>query len=345
VIDFRYHVVSIIAVFLALTVGLVIGASVINQDSVALLQREYNDANNAKLNAQQQLRDLQGSASQQEQYIDETSGTLTSDQLVNKSVAVVQIAGANSAAVTSTSQLISKSANAGIGIDLTVNTSFSDSNYAGVLNQLVSTCTPGNTPISGSGAVAAMQLLTAAITASTQGTEEPNTNPSASASATPSSSPAGCGPQKPANMTPSWALTTLDAYQGQGVITVNSGPSPTGTLVAAFIAAPDQVNSTAQNNDYLALAESLHADGVGPVVGGTSNSAQAGGLIAAVLADSTAAKNVYTVDDTDRTMGQVAVVFVMVQVAADAGANAGHYGLVGSNDGLLPALPSSGASG
>lgn len=343
-IDFRYHVVSIIAVFLALTVGLVIGASVINQDSVALLNKEYSDANSAKLSAQEQLRELQGTASLYEQFIDETAPTLTLNQLISQSVVLVQIAGANSGAVTGTNQLISKQAGASVGIDLTVNASFTDANNAQTLNGLVGECAPTNTPITGTGAAAAMQLLDDAITASTQGPEQPTTNPSASASATPGNSSTGCG-TRPANMTPSWASTTLDAYQSLGFITINSGPAPTGKPVAAFIAAPDQPNTTVQNTDYLALAEGLHADGVGAVVGGTQTSAEAGGLIAAVLADATAAKSVYTVDDTDVTMGQVAVVFVIYDVAADSHANAGHYGLVGSNDGMLPDMPSSGASG
>lgn len=146
-------------------------------------------------------------------------------------------------------------------------------------------------------------------------------------------------------MTPSWAATTLDAYQSQGVITINAGPSPTGKPAAAFIAAPVTVNSSTQNTDYLALAESLRADGVAAVVGGTAPSAGTGGLIGAVLADTNAAKSVYTVDDTDQTWGQVAVVFAMYHIVQDPDANAGHYGLVGSNDGLLPSMPTQGTSG
>lgn len=343
-IDFRYHVVSIIAVFLALTVGLVIGASVINQDSVAVLNRELSDSNNAKLSAQQQLRTLGNNVTLLEKYIDETAPTLTADQLVNISVAIVQLAGANSGAVTSTDQLITKAANAIVSIDVTVNASFTDPNNTSVLAALVAQCTPTGTSVNAPGAAGAMQLLDAAVTASTEATGQPSVPPTASASATPSGSSTGCG-AKPANMTPSWAQTTLDAYQSQGFITVNSGPlSTSGKPAVAFIAAPDEANSAAQNTDYLALAEGLHADGVGAVVGGTATSAEAGGLIAAVLADSNAAKSVYTVDDTDVTMGQACVVFVMAQ-AGNLAANAGHYGLVGSNDGLLPGLSSSGAPG
>ena len=42
-IDFRYHVVSIIAVFLALSVGLVLGASFLKEAAVSGLDTQVQD--------------------------------------------------------------------------------------------------------------------------------------------------------------------------------------------------------------------------------------------------------------------------------------------------------------
>ena len=45
-IDFRYHVVSIVAIFLALTVGLVIGASILSKGVADSLKASLTERNN-----------------------------------------------------------------------------------------------------------------------------------------------------------------------------------------------------------------------------------------------------------------------------------------------------------
>lgn len=324
-IDFRYHVVSIIAVFLALTVGLVLGATIVNQDAVHNLQGSINSATNQINTLKQNNRTLTSDNAQLQSYIDGTKNNLVNGTLEQYSVAVVRIDGSDDGANNSTLALVKQGA-ATIASDITVNKTFVDGSSTDQLAGIVATYTPTAQPVAGTGTTAAMNLLAEALTAqlnvnaSTPPNSEPNTTPS--------------------TMTPEWAVKTLQAFALNGVITVNR--MPLATVVtrpnAAFIAAPTGPNDPAANTAYVALAQALHADGTGPVIAGPSDAAGPDGLITAVLKGA-AAKTVSTIDDMDQTTGQVAVVFVLYQESANPSAAAGHYGTVGTTDGLLPKLP------
>ncbi|HEV3172781.1 MAG TPA: copper transporter [Actinocrinis sp.] len=324
-IDFRYHVVSIIAVFLALTVGLVLGATIVNQDAVNNLHGTINGQTNQINTLKQNNRSLTGSNGQLQNYIDTTKDNLVSGALEPYSVIVVRIDGSDDGLDKSTLSLI-KQASATIASDITVNKTFADGSSTDQLAQLVSAYTPLGQPVTGTGTTAAMNLLAEALTAQQ------------SLSTPPTSS--GITSNAPSTMTPDWAVRTLQAFAQNGVITVNTMPSSAVVTRpnAAFIAAPTEASGAPANAAYIALAEALHADGTGAVIAGTAGAAGTGGLITAVL-KSPAAKSVSTVDDVDQTTGQVAVVFVLYQEAANASAAAGHYGTVGTTDGLLPKLP------
>ena len=325
-IDFRYHVVSIVAVFLALTVGLVLGASFLSSAQIDILKGQITSANNAKSGLENENRAMANMNKQLQDYIDETKDNLVNNQLYNAYVVVVRAAGSDDGATDSVLTL-TKRASATITADITINATFADPSSAGQLSTLILEYTPTGQTLAGDDIVSqAMNLLAAALTAqATSGTGAPPTvsNP-------------------PKTMTADWSVRTLKAFRDIGVITVNTMPNAATMTkpTAAFIAAPDKAATTdAQNAVYLTLAQTLHASGVGTVVGGRAVAAGAGGLIAAVLKNTSVARMVSTVDDTDTTTGQVAVVFVLYQETANSQGAAGHYGTTGSTDGLLPKLP------
>jgi len=335
-IDFRYHVVSIVAVFLALTVGLVLGASFLRSEEVSLLTNQITNANNAKNSLQTDNRSLTATNKQLGDYIDETSNNLVSNQLYNDYVVVVRIAGDDEASANATLALAKRAA-ATITADVTVNATFTDASSTDELNQLLAQYTPTGQSVGGGDTVSkAMNLLADALTAQATAGTGTGSSTGASSSASPSAT------ATPTAMTADWSVRTLKAFKDIGVIAVNTMPTAADMTkpTAAFIAAPAGSAADAQNQAYVTLAQALHSAGVGPVVGGLTAATGTGGLIAAVLKNTTAAKTVSTVSDVDQTIGQVAVVFVLYQESANATGAAGHYGTTGSNDGLLPKLPS-----
>jgi hypothetical protein len=330
VIDFRYHVVSIVAVFLALTVGLVLGASFLSSAQIDILKGQITSANNAKSGLENDNRTLMNGNKQLQDYIDETKQNLVNNQLFNDYVVVVRAPGSDGGATDSVVSL-ARRASATITADITINSTFSDPGSAEQLATLLLDYTPTGQNLAGSDLVTqGMSLLAEALTAqAVAGT---------SATASPTT--------PPKTMTADWSVQTLKAFRDIGVITVNAMPNA-ATMTkpsAAFISAPDKAATDAQNDaqnaQYLMLAQTLHAAGVGSVIGGTSVAAGSGGLIAGVLRNAAASRTVSTVDDMDQTTGQVAVVFVLYQEGANPQAAAGHYGTTGSTDGLLPKLPS-----
>jgi hypothetical protein len=338
VIDFRYHVVSIVAVFLALTVGLVLGASFLRSEEVSLLTAQITSANNAKSSLQNQNRDLGVTNKQLTEYIDGTKLNLVDNQLYNDYVVVVRAAGDDQASADAVLAL-AKQASATITADITVNATFSDPSSTASLTQLVADYTPtGQKPAGGDTVSQAVGLLSEALTAQAVS----GTGTSGGAAATSSASATANPNATPTTMTAEWSIRTLKAFQQLGVIAVNTMPNAATMTkpTAAFITAPLKADTDAQTAAYVTLAQALHSAGVGPVVGGSASAAGTGGLIDGVLKNSSAAKSVSTVSDMDQTIGQVAVVFVLYQESANPSAAAGHYGITGANDGLLPKLPS-----
>jgi copper transport outer membrane protein MctB len=329
VIDFRYHVVSIVAVFLALTVGLVLGASFLSKAQIAFLNGQITNATNAKNHLETQQRTLTAENNHLVDYIDGTKNNLVSNQLFNAGVVVVRSSGYNQDHVNATLAL-AKQAAATITADVTINPTFADPSSADSLQQLVADYAPHGQQIPGGDPLAqAVNLLVEALTA--QATTSPAL--AGSVAASPSATPT--------TMTSSWAVRTLQEFQAIGVISVTTMPNAANALkpTAAFIAAPEAAQADAQNSLYVSLAQALHAADVGPVIGGAAADAETGGVISAVLKNAAAAKTVSTVDDMDETIGQVAVVFVLYDENTNGTAPAGHYGMTGITDGLLPKLP------
>ena len=275
-------------------------------------------------------------------------------------VAVLEIAGADGNAYSSTRAMIQKQAGATVCSETMINAAFTASSSEPTLNTLLREHTPKGQKLSGTLAQQGVELIAEAVTAYQEvgavaqtagatptptdtatakathptGTSSASASPSATPSATDSSA-ASTG-----TLTSGQALGTLDDFQSAGLITILTQPAAGELASLAYIQAPSSANADADNQTYLTLAESLHKDGVATVVGGSGDSAAKGGLVYAIVNDSTATREISTVDDTDVTMGQVASVFSLAAEAQGATTAAGHYGTGADNDGPVPVITS-----
>jgi hypothetical protein len=309
----------------------VLGASFLSKAQIQFLNGQITSANNAKNRLETNQRTLTTDNKHLSDYIDGTKNNLVSNQLFNDAVVVVRASGYSQDHVNATLAL-AKQASATITADITVNPTFADPSSVPQLQQLVADFAPRGQQVPGGDPLAqAVNLLVQALTA------QATTTSAFAGSASASPSPSGT----PTTMTPSWAVRTLQAFTQIGVISVTTMPAAANALkpTAAFIAAPEASQADPQNALYVSLAQALHTADVGPVIGGAAADAGTGGVISAVLKNATAAKTVATVDDMDETIGQVAVVFVLYNESNNGSAPAGHYGMTGITDGLLPRLP------
>lgn len=348
-IDFRYHVVSIVAIFLALTVGLVIGASILSGSLANSLRGDLGKANNQITDQQKQIKTLKSQLDQQEKYITDTAGQLVSGKLSGQCVALVQIAGADADAYAAVRGMLSKQSGALVCSDTTLTAALTAPASQQRLTQLVAAHTPTGQKLAGNVTQQAVELLAEALTtyqavgstADTTGARAGSTPTStATGSASPTATPTAPAttPAASQTLTPSSALATLRDFQNAGMIAMTAAPVNGEQATLAYVQAPAGALADAQKAAYLAFVRSLRKDGVGTVLGGSGASADKGGLVNTVIGDETAAREISTVDDTDVTMGQVASVFCLYDQTQGSATVAGHYGTGANNDGPIPPI-------
>ncbi len=95
VINFRYHVVSMTAVFLALAIGLVVGTAALNGPAVDTLKDRVNSLTSTNQQYRDQVNQLEADAGKQEQFANASAPILLQDKLAGRRVLVVSMAGAS----------------------------------------------------------------------------------------------------------------------------------------------------------------------------------------------------------------------------------------------------------
>jgi hypothetical protein len=353
VIDFRYHVVSIVAIFLALTVGLVIGASILSKGVADSLRSDLSQRNDQIKSQQNQINELKTQIDQQDKYINSTADQLVTARLSGLCLALVEIAGADGDAYSGVRSMVQKPGDATVCSETVINASLSSVSSSADTQQsltaLVAEHTPLGQKVTGTPAQQAMELIGEALTTyqtpgATANTVNPTATGTASAKATTTASPpAGTATgtattSTPGTMTAGDALGTLKDFQSAGFITMLTQPVSGEQASVAYVQAPSTANADGDNQTYITLAESLRKGGAGTVVGGSADSAAKGGLVYAIINDNTATREITTVDNTDVTMGQVASVFCLEAESQAGDGAAGHYGTGANNDGPLPPI-------
>ena len=330
-IDFRYHVVSIVAVFLALTVGLVIGSSYLSKVA-------YDELNNQLSSLRGQNQTLHGTQNELNAQVRDRDSLIAAlgpdavaGKLVGHSVAVVMLPGADSSSGDAMADLLAKAGARGDrGGDAEVGAVRPrPGRQAGrrrpeaprPTNAGESSCTSPSSSASGatpSPVIALADIAGAVVHRIPAGTT-------------------GVGEQH--DHRPGFAGRAT-AYSDAGFLDVKSAGATSADLVVVL--APAAPSSGSAANDaadglYLGFLKDLTGGGrsLGAVLAGPASSAASPGLLAAALKDSWVSKNVSTADTADQASGRIITVFALAEAA---GGKTGHYGLTGTADGPLPDL-------
>jgi len=105
-IDFRYHVVSLISVFLALAVGIVLGAGPLQGQIGTGLQKSVEALRAQKDDLHSELALTQKDVQQREAFLKAVSPAMTVGALGGRTVVIVALPGVDSSAVASTVQAL-----------------------------------------------------------------------------------------------------------------------------------------------------------------------------------------------------------------------------------------------
>lgn len=327
-IDFRYHLVSIVAVFLALAVGIVLGSTelqgptynLLNQ-TTAKLQNEYDQATSQRDAAQQQ-------ANLGENYAQAVQPVVLHNLLAGQRLLIVTEPGAPASVVTAISNAAAQDAGATVTGQIALQAKFfddSDTTLAG-LNQTNLAMAQADGIVLNTGTtyqqqaaqVIASEILSKASgqSGTTSSAGQPDTN----------------------------AQTMLSAYASEGFLTTSGQPSARATLTVLVTAqaAPPGGSADPLDQILVPVAEELAANSSATVAAGVTTNSGAGSPIA-VLRGSSAASKVSTVDNADLVIGQSVTIQALATLLA--GGSPASYGIGSGASAVAPSpAPTAGAS-
>ena len=315
-IDFRYHVVSIVAVFLALAIGIVLGSTELRGAVIDGLNRTTSNLRSDLSAAQSQRDALQQQVNGDESFARADEARLLSGLLDGQRVVLVA-APAAPGQVTSGIAAALQQAGATVTGQVNLQPKLFDpsENTQQELSSLVTTLvSPGSGP-SGSALQQASQLLGSAILTKND----------------PAAAGAGPGTSKP----PADSQAVLSSYAQAGLLSATGKFAAAATL--AVVIAPGSLpsggSSGPANQGLITLAQGLNTAGLGTVVAGSTSGSVAGSAIAA-LRGSNAASQISSVDDADTLIGQIVTVQALAQELA--GHKTGAYGTGPGNTAIAP---------
>ncbi|RKS73244.1 copper transport outer membrane protein MctB [Actinomadura pelletieri DSM 43383] len=317
-IDFRYHLVSIVAIFLALALGIVLGSTTLSDSVSETLRQQANSAAKTAQQARTQQRQLEHRMNGQEQFAQVLAPQIVLNRLRGQSLVLVETPGAGEDGIERIGEL-AKDAGASVTGRVTVQKKFLDDDQRTTVDELATQLKPdgveypeGATAYDKAGAVLAAALVT--------------------------KDPARSGREDAAGG------AVLNAFTQAGYITASGKPGQHATL--AVVVAPASAyaydGGGDDNKALISLASALDAAGRGTVVGGPPTSAQEGGLIAA-LRDSDTKDSVSAIDVVDSASGQVVTILALQN---EMSGKSGQYGTGAGTSGYAPSpAPEAGKNG
>ncbi|WP_433337957.1 copper transporter [Spirillospora sp. CA-294931] len=311
-IDFRYHLVSIVAIFLALALGIVLGSTTLSQSVTKGLRDEARSA--AKRNTE--LRNTQTELNNRIKGEDQFSGVLgaqmVAERLKGQSVVFVETPGASNDSIEQLIKLVeAPGAGATVTGRVTVQKKFLDDNQESTVDELASQLKPGDLTLpSGSAYARAGAVLASAVVtkdAAKIGREDASGD------------------------------AILNGFKQAGYVTTSGKPGGHATL--AVVIAPSTAysyeGSDTDNKALISLATAFDDASRGTVLGGPVDAADEGGLIRA-LRDSDDEKKVSGIDTMDTPSGQVVTILALQNELSQ---KSGQYGLGSGVNGYLPSPP------
>ncbi len=308
-ISFRYHIVSIVSVFLALAVGVALGGGPLKGevDHTLVNQVKADRVQRADLHAQ--ISAMRSTNRFEDSFAQTVAPGLLAGSLKGRVVSLVLLPGAQQSAVSSLSDLIGQ-AGGTVGGTLRIGQKLVDVSNKQLVDelgsQLLDSASGVNVPSGASGYQRMGALIARAI-----GTTEDG----------------GAAVDDTSN-------SILAGLSTAGLMTSEGDLHRRGSLVLVVAGASSAKSQQQGSSTIVAtLAEEIDADTDGVVVAGPVDTARNNGVIAAVRSDVVAARDVSTVDVLDRTAGRVVAVLAL---AGQAHGRTGAYGAENAADGAMP---------
>jgi hypothetical protein len=309
VIDFRYHLVSIVSIFLALAVGIVLGAGPLKEDLGNTLTSEVKNLRQDKATLRSQLDLAERGGKARDDFTTASNRSLLASRLADTTVSVIVLPGADSGLVKSTTETLT-GAGATIGSTISVQDAWVDPDKATLRSTLAQQLAGQvGVPVDQSADLVDTVLARSVLTKAGSGA------PGATA-----------------------ALEGLRT----GELVKYSSDTVTRATVAVVVAGPVSGSDAAERTDRATalarLAGAMDSAGAGAVLVTSSTAPGTTGVASVVTTvrdDKDLPDTLSTVDDGELPMGQASVVFGLLEQEAG---KSGQYGLASDASAAFPQL-------
>jgi hypothetical protein len=311
VIDFRYHLVSLIAVFLAVALGVIIGTTALNEPLQANIEGQVTDLEQDKRALEDTTQSLQAQVDSSDAFAQAVAPALVKDTLANRRVLLV-VASEDVATETAegVTALVEQAGGTVTGT-VRLQPGYSDPASASGLQSYVTG--PGLPPglqlpeADDSGQLVASVLSQVLMTAP------------------------GASPRDTAEI-----ASVLSGLNALDAVTVEGSSVAAADLAVVLTAGAFEGDDAAERNGTLTdLLAALDDVGSGAVVAGDAASAGENGLVGAVRSDPTLSAAISTVDNAPTGSGRLNTVLALV---AEAEGTSGNYG-TGEDTQPVPPVP------
>ncbi|MDZ5447187.1 copper transporter [Micromonospora sp. 4G57] len=311
-INFRYHVVSLTAVFLALAIGLVVGTAALNGPVADSLKENVNALRKDNQQMRQSVNSLQKELDMEEDFAAEMAQVVLPGKLTGRRVLVLDLPSGREHTDGVVKMLELAGANVTGRVDLQDKFINPDSNN-NLLELAVTAARPNSAPTSGlpgngHGVETSSALLSSVLLDRPQG------------------SPAVSDADRRA---------VLTAYSNAGYLSTEdkvTGPAEAVILISG----QPYVDKDSAKKDESVVKVAEQFDRTGAIVVGGNGSA-GGNVVAVVRGDPVLSQTISTVDNANTVQGQLVTALALVQQLTEK--KAGQYGVGDNAAALLPKLP------
>lgn len=311
-IDFKYHVVSLISVFLAIALGIVIGTTALNGPVLDNLRDQVGALKDDKRALEDQSQLQQTQITQNDEFDAAMAPQLVSGVLAGDRVVVISAGDSVPTEMRDSTVDLLTAAGAQVTGNVILRDAYSDPARA---DQLQSYATgdalpPGVTlPTTDDAGQVMGALLANVLLVNKDGTAQPD----------------------------STILSALAGLSELGLLEVQGNDPSAAEYAVVLTSGVPAEDATARNKALLGLVSQLDQVGKGTVVAGDPESYGEDGLIGAIRSDGTTNAAVSTVDNANVASGRISTIYAL---AAEAQGRAGQYG-VGEGAQPVPPLPGS----
>lgn len=307
-IDFRYHLVSIVAVFLALAIGIVLGTTALREPVIDQLTSTTQELGHDNDQLRATVRTLEQQGKGNDEFVTSVTPQLVAGRLDGQRVVVVTAPGADESTRDALTETL-REAGATVTGPLAIRSKYLADREKTVVDELATQLAPST--LTSDGGTAYQRA--AAVLASAVVTDE----------------------RSDAGREDATGDAILSGFSTGEYVSVSGNPGARATL--AVVIAPSTPitgpGATEDNRALVALSRAMDEYGEGAVLVGPASSGAEGGLIHALRSAERAAETVSTVDAGDTAAGRVVAVLALQRELSQ---ETGHYGTGTDADAFVP---------